>query len=266
MSATIHPTAIVEDGATLGEGVEIGPYCMVGPKVVLADKVKLHSHVVIGGTTSIGEETELFPFASIGLQPQDLKFSGGDTRLEVGARNTIREYVTMNPGTEHGGGLTKVGDDGLFMASSHVAHDCQLGNNVILANSVAVAGHCVLGDFVIMGGLSCIHQFGRVGPHAFVGGASAVERDVIPFGMAIGNRAILAGLNLIGLKRRGFAREDMRALRNAYNEIFLSDQGTLHERAAVVAKEMADNQVVSAVTDFILDDTSRAICSASKVG
>jgi len=266
MANQIHPTAIVEDGAQLGDDVSVGPYALVGPKVKLGNGVKVHSHVVIGGETTIGDKTEIFPFASIGLQPQDLKFGGEDTKLIIGANNTIREYVTMNPGTEGGGAVTRVGDNGLFMASSHVAHDCVIGDNVILANSVAIAGHCHLGDFAIFGGLSCIHQFGRVGAHCFVGGASALERDLIPFGVAIGNRAVLAGLNLIGLKRRGFTRDDMRALRKAHDEVFNSAEGTLQERAKAYAAQSDLNQHVQTMLDFILDDTSRAICTPHKVG
>ena len=261
----IHPTAIVEDGAQLGADVVIGPFCHVGPSVTLGDGVRLHSHVVVGGVTAIGARTEIFPFASIGLQPQDLKFSGEETRLTIGTDNTIREYVTMNPGTAHGAKETVIGNHGLFMACSHVAHDCVLGDHVILANSVAIAGHCTLGDYAIFGGLSAIHQFGRVGPHAFIGGASGIDGDVIPFGMAIGNRAALAGLNLIGLKRRGFERTTIRALREAYDAIFLSPEGTLHERAQAVA-DSAEDPHVSAVTDFILADKSRPLCLPAKAG
>ncbi len=246
--------------------MSVGPYALIGPKVKLGNQVKVHGHVVIGGDTNVGERTEIFPFASIGLQPQDLKFGGENTKLVIGTDNTIREYVTMNPGTEQGGGVTRVGNNGLFMVSSHVAHDCVVGDNVILANSVAIAGHCHLGDFAIFGGLSCIHQFGRVGPHCFVGGASALERDLIPFGVAIGNRAVLAGLNLIGLKRRGFTRDDMRALRQAHETVFQSEEGTLQGRAAAVAADGELNPHVKTMLDFILDDTSRAICTPYKVG
>lgn len=266
MTNAIHPTAIVEDGAQLGDDVSVGPYALIGPNVKLGNKVKVHGHAVIGGDTEIGDATEIFPFASIGLQPQDLKFGGENTKLIIGANNTIREYVTMNPGTEGGGAVTRIGDNGLFMASSHVAHDCVLGDNIILANSVAIAGHCQLGDFAIFGGLSCIHQFGRVGPHCFVGGASALERDLIPFGVAIGNRAVLAGLNLIGLKRRGFTRDDMRAIRAAHDAVFGSQEGTLQERAKNYADQGDLNPHAKTMLDFITDDTSRAICTPHKVG
>ncbi|MGB0922259.1 MAG: acyl-ACP--UDP-N-acetylglucosamine O-acyltransferase [Alphaproteobacteria bacterium] len=263
MAQKIHPTAIVKDGAKLGADVEIGAYSVIGPNVELADGVRLQSHVVVGGHTKIGAETQIFPFASIGLSPQDLKYDGEDSRLVVGARNTIREYVTLNPGTSHGNMETRIGDDCLFMACAHVGHDCVVGNQVILANSVAIAGHCVLGDFAIFGGLSCIQQFGRAGAHCFIGGASATEKDVIPFGMAIGNRASLAGLNLVGLKRRGFTREDLRALMDAFAEIFQSQEGTLHERAEAVAKE-SQNQHVGHLTDFLLADKKRPILSPAR--
>ncbi len=263
MAQKIHPTAIIEDGAVLGADVEIGPYSHVGARVTLGDGVKLHSHVVVGGLTQIGTETQIFPFASIGLPPQDLKYDGEDSRLVVGERNTIREYVTLNPGTEHGNMETRIGNDCLFMACAHVGHDCVVGDQVILANSVAIAGHCVLGDFAIFGGLSCIQQFGRAGPHSFIGGASATEKDVIPFGMAIGNRASLAGLNLVGLKRRGFTRDDVRELRAAFSEIFQSAEGTLHERAEAVAKENK-NPHVTTLTDFLLVDKKRPILTPAR--
>lgn len=265
MTQKIHPTAIVEDGAQLGADVEIGPYSIVGPNVSLGDGVKLHSHAIVGGNTEVGAETVIFPFASVGLPPQDLKYDGEESRLVVGARNRIREYVTLNPGTEHGGMITQIGDDCLFMASSHVGHDCIIGSNVILANSVAIAGHCVVGDYAIFGGLSCIQQFGRAGAHCFVGGASATEKDVIPFGMAIGNRATLAGLNLVGLKRRGFEREDLRGLMDAFKEIFQSDEGTLHDRAEQVAAG-SENPHVKELTDFLLADKKRPILTPTRAG
>ena len=199
--ATIHPTAIIEDGAQLGENVSIGAYSVIGPEVTLGDGVTLESHVVVGGVTSIGAGTHIFPFASIGLQPQDLKFQGEVSRLEIGSNNVIREHVTMNPGTEGGGLLTKVGNDCLFMVGAHVAHDCQVSDHVILVNSATLAGHVEVGEFAIVGGLSAVHQFVRIGKHAMIGGMSGVENDVIPYGTVTGNRAHLLGLNLVGLKR-----------------------------------------------------------------
>jgi UDP-N-acetylglucosamine acyltransferase len=228
---SIHPTAIIADGAKIGTNVSVGAYSVIGENVTLADGVILHSHVVVDGNTSIGEATEIFPFASIGHRPQDKKFKGEDSRLIIGARNVIREHVTMNPGTEGGGMITTVGDDCLFMASSHVAHDCHVGNRVILANNATIAGHVTVGDFAIIGGLSAVHQFVRIGTHAFIGGMSAVEKDVIPFGTVKGERASLEGLNLVGLKRMDIERARIHALRHAFKELFLSNEGTLNDRA-----------------------------------
>jgi len=256
--SNIHPTAIVDDKATLGAGVEVGPYCIIGPKVVLGDNVHLHSHVVIEGNTSIGEGCEIFPFASIGGKPQDLKFGGEETRLEIGARNRIREYVTMNPGTAGGGALTKVGNDGLFMIGAHVAHDCIVGNGVIMANNATLAGHVVVGDFAIIGGLSAIHQFVRIGAHAMVGGMTGVENDVIPFGSAMGERARLSGLNIVGLKRRGFSKEDIHNLRRAYRMLF-ADEGTMGERVQDVKKLFGENDAVMDIITFVAEQSSRGI-------
>lgn len=264
MSETsIHPTAIIADGATLGAGVRIGPYCIVGAQVTLADGVVLHSHAVVEGVTEIGEGTEIFPFASIGHRPQDKKFNGEASRLVIGKRNVIREHVTMNPGTEGGGMLTKVGDDNLFMASSHVAHDCMVGNHVILANNATLAGHVTVGDGAIIGGLSAVHQFVRIGEYAFIGGMSAVEKDVIPFGTVKGERATLDGLNLVGLKRRNVERERIHALRHVFKELFLSSEGTLAERAEKLRASYTQPEA-SALLAFVLTDTARAFCTPGK--
>lgn len=260
MSATVHPTAIVEAGAVLGEGVRIGPFCHVGPRVVLGEGVELVSHAVVWGNTSVGARTRVFPFASLGHQPQDLKFHGEDSRLEIGADCLIREGVTMNGGTEGGGLLTKVGNKCAFLANSHVAHDAKLGDGVILSNNVMIAGHVTIGDHVIFGGGSAIHQFARVGSHAFIGGLAGVENDVIPYGMALGNRAALAGLNLIGLKRRGFSREAIHDLRRAYRLIF-APEGTLKERVEDVAGEFAAHPHVHEILDFIREGGDRALCT-----
>ncbi|MGH1350369.1 MAG: acyl-ACP--UDP-N-acetylglucosamine O-acyltransferase [Methyloligellaceae bacterium] len=257
--ANIHPTAIVEDGAEVGSDVEIGPYCVVGGNVRLADNVKLHSHVAVAGKTSIGAGTEIFPFASIGHIPQDKKFRGEDVSLEVGEGNVIREHVTMNPGTADGGNLTKVGNNGLFMMGSHVAHDCEVGNDVILANNATLAGHCKVGDSVILGGLAAVHQFVRLGAYSFVGGMSGVENDVIPFGMVLGNRAYLNGLNILGLKRNGFDREQIHNLRKGYRMLF-SNEGTLKERLEDVEKMFAGDPCVEQVAAFIHADSSRQLC------
>ncbi len=259
--AEIHPTAIVEDGAKLGDGVEIGPYCIVGPHVELGNGVRLEAHVVVAGHTKVGAGTQIFPFASIGHKPQDLKYAGEETYLEIGSNNQIREHVTMNPGTAGGGGLTRVGDNCLFMMGAHVGHDCMVGNHAILANNATLAGHVELADFVILGGLSAVRQWSRIGTGAIVGGMTGVEFDVIPFGSVIGDRARLAGLNLIGLKRKNFPREQIHALRAAYKTLFESEEGTLRERAQDVAQANPDEPLVKIVTDFILEKEDRRFCT-----
>lgn len=255
----IHPTAIVNDGAKLGNNVSIGAFCVIGAEVKLGDNVRLHSHVVVEGNTTIGDGTEIFPFASIGHIPQDLKFHGEKSRLEIGKNNIIREHVTMNPGTEGGGLLTKIGDNCLFMMASHVAHDCHVGNNVIMANNATIAGHVHVGDFAIIGGLSAVHQFVRIGHHAMIGGMSGIENDIIPYGQANGERATLAGLNLVGLKRRGFSREDIHALRSAYKMLF-APEGTLAKRVENVGGIFKDNSAVMEVLGFMQADGARALC------
>src|SRR5215469_13581876 len=240
IAVTIHPTAVVHSKAVLGAGVEIGPYCVIGPNVVLGDRVRLMSHVVVEGRTTIGEDTVVFPFASLGQIPQDLKYKGEPATLEIGARNRIRENVTMNIGTEGGGMVTRVGDGGLFMVGAHVAHDCILGNNIIMANNATLGGHVTLGDFAIIGGISAVHQFVRIGAHVMVGGMTGVEQDIIPFGMVTGDRARLNGLNLVGLERRGVPREDIQSLRSAYRKMFGPD-GTLAERVEEVAQTYGAN-------------------------
>jgi UDP-N-acetylglucosamine acyltransferase len=257
---TIHPSAIVEHGAQIGESVKIGPFCTVGSGVVLEAGVELISHVAVAGQTRVGSGTRIWPFASIGHQPQDLKFAGEQSFLEIGRDNMIREHVTMNPGTAGGGLYTRVGDGGLFMMGCHVGHDCQLGDNVILVNNATLAGHVSIGDFAVLGGLSAVHQHVRIGPHAMVGGMTGVEKDVIPFGSVIGNRAELGGLNLIGMKRRGFDRDQMQALREAYRAIFYGD-GSLQERAKATSLAHAGSETVEQITDFILADSSRNFCT-----
>ena len=254
-SATIHPSAVIEPGAVVGPDCRIGPFCVVGPKVVLARGVELKSHVVITGQTEIGEETVVFPFTTLGEIPQDLKFKGEETRLIIGARNRIRENVTMNPGTEGGGGVTRVGNDGLFMAGSHVAHDCQLGDHVILVNNAALAGHCVLEDGVIVGGLSGVHQFVRIGRGAMIGAVTMVTADVVPYGLVQGPRGTLDGLNLVGLKRRGAGRADIAALRDLLGALA---QGTFRDTARVEAAKGSDNALVQEVLDFILGPSDRS--------
>ncbi len=256
----IHPTAVIEQGAKLGAGVKIGPFCLVGPEVVLGEGVELVSHVVVAGTTAIGPRTRIFPFASIGHQPQDLKFHGEPCTLSVGADCIIREGVTMNPGTEGGGSQTVVGDKCAFLANSHVGHDCHVGNNVVFSNNVMLAGHCHVGDFAIIGGGAAVIQFARVGPHAFVGGMSGLENDLIPYGMALGNRAYLSGLNIVGLQRRGFSRTDIHDLRRAYRLLFAAE-GTLMERLDDVAQEFSTHPIVQEIVAFIRQGGKRSLCT-----
>jgi UDP-N-acetylglucosamine acyltransferase len=255
----LHPTAIVAAGARLAPDVVVGPYCVVGEEVELGPGVTLAAHVVVDGRTTIGAGTRLFPFASIGQEPQDLKYRGEPSALVIGCRNTIREYVTMNPGTTGGGMVTRVGDDCLFMVGAHVAHDCRIADHVIMANNATLAGHVVVEEYAFLGGLCAVHQFVRIGRHAMIGGMSGVERDVIPYGQVMGDRARLTGLNIIGMQRRGFGREDIQALRSAYQVLFHSP-GTLSERVGQAAERFAGIGPVDDVVQFIRADSSRAIC------
>ncbi|WP_299350425.1 acyl-ACP--UDP-N-acetylglucosamine O-acyltransferase [uncultured Shimia sp.] len=254
--AQIHPSAVIEDGAQISADVVVGPFCVVGPRVVLERGVVLKSHVVVSGGTRIGEETEIFPFSVIGEIPQDLKFKGEETRLEIGKRNRIREHVTMNTGTQGGGAVTRIGDDGLYMAGCHIAHDAHVGNRVVIVNSVAVAGHCVIEDDVIIGGLSGIHQWVRIGKGAIVGALSMVTNDVIPHGLVQGPRGKLDGLNLVGLKRRGVSREDITALRAAF-QMMAQGEGAFQERTRRMGEEF-DSEYVQEIVDFVLGETDRS--------
>jgi UDP-N-acetylglucosamine acyltransferase len=254
----VHPSAWVEPGAALGEGVEIGPFCHVGANVQLGDGAKLHSHVVVVGHTEIGARARIFPFASIGHEPQDLKYKGERTTLKIGADCLIREGVTMNPGTSGGEGETVIGDGCVFLAGSHVAHDCRLGAGVLLSNNVMLAGHCRVDDHAIFGGGSAAHQFARIGAHAFVGGLTGVTDDLIPFGVAIGNRAQLGGVNVVGMKRRGFSLEDVQGVRRAYKQLF-ADEGTLKQRVEQVAAAFPDNAAVQTIVAFLREGGDRAV-------
>ncbi len=254
----IHPTAIIEPGAELGSSVSIGPYCVVGPKVRLEDGVVLVSHVCVAGNTTVGARTKIFPFAAIGHPPQDLKYKGEDTRLEIGTDNVIREQATLHPGTVGGGGLTRVGNNCLFMIGAHVAHDCKVGNNVVMINHATLGGHVQVGDFAILGGLVAVHQFVRIGPYAMIGGMSGVEADVIPFGMVTGDRARLNGLNVVGLRRRNFSRIDIQALRSAYRLLF-AQEGTMAERLDDVAALYPENVPVKSIIEFIRNADARAV-------
>lgn len=257
---SIHPSAIIEDGADIGDDVEIGPFCVVGANCVLARGVRLESHVVLAGHTSLGERVRVFPFASLGHQPQDLKFRGEESRLEVGPNTVVREHVTMNPGTEGGGFLTKVGANCLIMSAAHVAHDCLVGDHVILVNNATLGGHVEVGDHAILGGLSAVHQKVRIGPHAFIGGLTGVGHDVIPFGSVVGDRGRLAGLNLVGLRRRGFDRGKIQELSAAYAEIFdANDHGTLVERVEQTMKAYSGSELVQDMVKFIMATGGRQI-------
>lgn len=256
----IHPTSVIEDGAKLGEGCRIGPFCVVGPEVELAEEVELVSHVAVHGRSRIGARTRIYPFASIGHQPQDLKYKGEPSTLTVGADCMIREGVTMNPGTEGGGMQTAIGDRCAFLANSHVGHDCHVGNNVIFSNNVMLAGHCRVGDYAILGGGAAVIQYARVGQHSFLGGMSGLENDLIPYGMALGNRAYLSGLNIVGLQRRGFSRQDIHDLRRAYRLLF-ADEGNLAERMEDVAQEFASHAIVVEILDFIREGGKRSLCT-----
>ncbi len=257
---SVHPTAIVEDGAKLGDGCKIGPFCTVGANVELGDGVELISHAAVAGRTKVGARTRIFPFASIGHQPQDLKYKGEPSTLTIGTDCQIREGVTMNPGTEGGGMETTVGNNCAFLANSHIGHDCHVGNNVIFSNNVMLAGHCTVGDYVILGGGAAVIQFARLGPHSFVGGMSGLEHDLIPYGMALGNRAYLSGLNIVGLQRRGFSRADIHDLRRAYRAMFAAE-GTLLERLEDVSEEFKGHAIVAEIIEFIRAGGKRSICT-----
>ena len=257
----IHPTAIVESGASIGADAVIGPYCVVGADVALADGVQLLSHAVITGRTKIGEGTRIYPFASIGHPPQDLKYKGEASTLEIGRNNVIREYVTMNPGTQGGGMVTKVGDNCLFMVGCHVAHDCIVGNHVIMANNATLGGHVQIGDHAVLGGLCAIHQFVRIGPYAMIGGMSGVEQDVIPYGSVMGDRARLSGLNIVGMKRHGISRENIHALRTAYRLLF-AQEGALNERLDDAIEMFSGNTPVMEIVNFMRAESVRGVCQA----
>tara|TARA_B100001250_G_scaffold363595_1_gene343017 strand:- start:1188 stop:1970 length:783 start_codon:yes stop_codon:yes gene_type:complete len=255
----IHKTAIIDSNAEISKNVKIGPYTVIGPNVEIGEETEIQSHVNISGNTKIGKNNKIYPFASIGNDPQDLKFQGEDTKLEIGNNNKIREYVTINPGTTGGGGLTKVGNNCLFMVSAHVAHDCFVGNNVILANNVPLGGHAHIDDDVIIGGNSAVQQFTRVGKSAMIGGMCGVVRDIIPYGIAHGNRSVLQGLNLIGLRRKNIPNKEIMTLSAAYNEIFKNEN--LTENLNNLSNEFKNNELVSEVIKFIEEDKKRPICT-----
>ncbi len=255
-SSGIHPGAVVEEGAQIGAGCVIGPFCHVGPDVRLGDGVTLKSHVVVTGDTSVGAGSTIYSFACIGEIPQDLKFQGEKTKLEIGARARIREHVTINTGTAGGGGLTQVGDDCLLMAGCHIAHDVRVGNRVIVVNNAALAGHCVVEDDVIIGGLSGVHQFVRIGRGAIIGAVTMVTNDVIPYGLVQAPRGVLDGLNLVGLKRRGVGRADITALRAAF-QMLAQGEGTFQERARRMGAD-TDSDYVAHIVEFVTGASDRS--------
>jgi UDP-N-acetylglucosamine acyltransferase len=255
----IHNSSVIDKKAKISNSVKIGPFCNIGPNVELSDGVELISNIHIEGYTKIGKNTKIFPFASIGTQPQDLKFKNEKNSLLIGEKNIIREYVTINPGTEGGGSKTIIGDNCLFMISSHIAHDCKIGDNVIIANNVPLGGHVTIEDNVIIGGNSAVQQFTRIGRLAMIGGMTGVLKDVTPFGLSIGNRNYLQGLNLIGLRRKKYDNKKIIGLDKAYKEIFASKN--LHENLSKINGEYKDNELVAEVIKFIEKDKKRPICS-----
>jgi UDP-N-acetylglucosamine acyltransferase len=258
---SIHPTAIVARGAELGPGVDIGPFCAVGSNVVIEAGAKLVSHVVVDGHTRIGEGAQLFPFCTVGLAPQDMKYKDEPTRCEIGARTLVREHCTIHRGTATGIGVTRVGTDCMLMAVAHVAHDCTVGNNVIVANNVVMGGHVSIGDHAVIGGAAAIHQFVRIGRAAMIGGVSGVEGDVIPFGSVIGNRARLAALNVIGLRRRGFDKESIQRLHTAFRALYSKD-GVFAQRLEAMRAKFGSDPLVAEVLAFIDAPSHRGLIRA----
>lgn len=263
-AARIHSAALVEPGAVIGPGAEVGAFAVIGPEVTLGARVQVKAHAIVTGWTVIGEESIVFPFANVGDIPQDLKYRGEHTRLIVGARARIREGVTLNIGTEGGGGLTRIGDDCLFMTGAHVGHDCRVGNRVIMANNTALGGHCVIGDDVVIGGLAGVHQFVRVGDGAMIGAMTKITRDVIPYALVDEARGRLSGINVIGLRRRDVPRHEITALKAAF-DVLAGEDGTFAERARHVA-EAHDGHLAQAVAAFILEGSERSFLTPPRVG
>ena len=262
-SARIHPLAVVEDGAVIGENVTVGPFCHVGPKVVLGDDVELLTHVVVTGRTTVGRGTRIFPSAVIGGDPQSVHHGGEETTLTIGAMNVIREGVTMNTGTVDGGGATTVGDNNLFLAYSHIAHDCHVANHVIMSNNVMLAGHVKVEDRAILGGGCAVHQFTRIGRQAFIGGLSAVAYDVIPYGMLNGNPGILGGLNVVGMTRTGMDKPTIHTVRRAFKQIF-EGENSIRANAAAIRDDYADCAPAMHILDFIAAESDRALSSPNR--
>lgn len=264
-TATIHPTAIIEEGAVIGENSKVGPYCCIGPRVVIGKNVDLQSHVVIMEDTVIGDGCTVYPFASLGQKPQDLKYKGERSRLEIGQNTVIREYVTASIGTEPGGMITKIGDNCLIMAYCHIAHDCIIGNSVILVNGVNLSGHVVVEDYAIIGGMSAVKQFTRIGKHAMIGGCTGVDRDIIPYGMARSDRlTTLKGLNIIGLKRYGFSVDEIKEMMAAYKEIFDTDSElSFSDKVEKASQQYGSNPHIMEIIEFIKNREKNPICTAT---
>ena len=261
----IHPTAIVSSKAKLGNNVNIGPYCIINENVEIGDNSRFIANVYVDGHTKIKKNCTFYPFSSVGTNPQDLKFKGEKSKLIIGNNNTFREYVTINTGTIGGGLVTSVGDNCLFMISSHIAHDCIIGNNVILVNNASLAGHVVIEDYAIIGALSGVHQFCRIGKHSMIGAMSGIDSDVIPYGTVLGNRAFLSGLNIIGLKRRGFSKSVIQDLKKAYGVLFVSNEGTISERIKEVSEDFNKNEPVMEIVEFLTKEKTRSICKPKNV-
>jgi UDP-N-acetylglucosamine acyltransferase len=259
MSTKIHPTAVVHASAELEEDAEIGPFCVIGPQVKIGPRTRLIAHVFVESHTEIGADNTVFPYAGLGGTPQDLSYKGEPTKLAIGANNVIREHATVHRGTVRGRSVTTIGDDCLIMGNCHVAHDCQVGDHVIMAQTATIGGHVKVGDYAFLGGLSGVHQHGRVGRHAFVGASALMTTDLIPFGSAIGNHAHLGGLNVVGLKRRGFTRDEIHDLRAAYRLLF-AEEGTFQERVEDCAEIYASNPYVMEIVSFVRADSARPLC------
>lgn len=261
INENIHRTAIIEDGAEIGDNVKIGPFCYVGKNVKIGDGTELKQSVIIDGYTTIGENNIIYPFAVIGQEPQDLKFEGEKSAIEIGDNNRIREHCTIHPGTKGDHLITKIGNNNLFMVNTHIAHDCVVGSNCIFANNATLGGHVHVGDFVVIGGMSAIHQKVRIGQHAMIGGVTGVVEDVIPYGVVVApERASLEGINLIGLKRRNFTTEEMNSLRHFYKEVFLTDNGALFDTVEELKEKYKDSETVQDIIEFLFEDTKRQIC------
>ena len=261
----IHSTAIVSSKAELGNNIYIGPYCIINENVKINDNCKFLANVYMEGNTTVGANCTFYPFSTIGTKPQDLKYKGEKSELTIGNNNTIREHVTINPGTSGGGLITSIGNNCLLMVGCHVAHDCKIENNVILVNNASLAGHVTIEDFAIIGALSGVHQFCRIGKHSMIGAMSGIDSDVIPYGTVLGNRAFLSGLNIIGLKRRGFSKDIIQDLKKAYGVLFVSNEGTISDRIKEVSEDFSKNIPVMEIVDFLTKEKSRSICKPRNV-